>query len=62
MRIAERLLAPIEGLLGALTDPTRRERTMALVLAGYALIWALYGAIAKGSQDINFDMGEAVAW
>jgi len=62
MRIAERLLAPIEGLLGALTDPTRRERTMALVLAGYALIWALYGAIAKGSQDINFDMGEAVGW
>ena len=25
-------------------------------------MWSLYGAIAKGSQDIHFDMGEMVAW
>src|SRR5215468_366179 len=32
------------------------------VLAGYCALWSLYGAIAKGSQDIHFDMGEMVAW
>ena len=62
MPTAGRLLQPIERLHDALTDPAGRERAMALVLAGYAAVWALYGAIAKGSQDINFDMGEAVAW
>ena len=25
-------------------------------------MWSLYGALAKGSQDIHFDMGEMVAW
>src|SRR5262249_16265061 len=28
----------------------------------YCALWALYGAIAKGSQDVHFDMGEMVAW
>ncbi len=55
------LLRPIERLLEALVDPARRERTMAFVLIGYAAAWALYGAIAKGSQDLHFDMGEMVA-
>jgi hypothetical protein len=49
-------------LFDALTDPTRRERTVLLVLAGYAAVWTLYGTIAKSSQDIHFDMGEMVAW
>ena len=35
---------------------------MALLLAGYAAVWTIYGIVAKGSQDIHFDMGEAVAW
>jgi 4-amino-4-deoxy-L-arabinose transferase-like glycosyltransferase len=59
---AGRLLRPIERLYDALTDPVRRERAMAFALCGYAVAWALYGAIAKSSQDIHFDMGEAVAW
>jgi hypothetical protein len=49
-------------LLDALTDPRRRERTVLALLAGYAAIWSVYGTIAKGSQDIHFDMGEMVAW
>src|SRR5215472_2646121 len=49
-------------LMAGLRDPVRRDRTMALVLAGYCGLWTLYGAIAKGSQDIHFDMGEMVAW
>jgi hypothetical protein len=59
--IGGRLLRPIERLLDALVDPARRERTMALVLIGYTAAWALYGALAKGSQDLHFDMGEMVA-
>jgi 4-amino-4-deoxy-L-arabinose transferase-like glycosyltransferase len=58
---AGRLLRPIERLFEALIDPARREHTMAFVLIGYTVVWALYGAIAKGSQDLHFDMGEMVA-
>jgi 4-amino-4-deoxy-L-arabinose transferase-like glycosyltransferase len=57
-----RVLQPIGRLLDALTDPARRERTMAFVLIGYCAAWSLYGALAKGSQDVHFDMGEMVAW
>ena len=53
---------PFERLYDALVDPARCERTMALVLAGYAAVWTLYAVGAKGSQDIHFDMGEMVAW
>src|SRR5262249_30978387 len=28
----------------------------------YAALWTLYGVLAKGSQDLHFDMGELVAW
>jgi len=49
-------------LFDALVDPTRRERTMAGVLACYFAVWSLYAAIAKSSQDIHTDMGEFVAW
>jgi hypothetical protein len=54
--------SPFEKLFDALLDPARRERTMALLLAGYATVWTVYAVIAKGSQDIHFDMGEMVAW
>ena len=47
-----------EHLLDKLDDPTRRERTAALLLVGYAAVWTLYGVIAKGSQDIHIDMSE----
>jgi hypothetical protein len=52
----------LDRLIAALTDPARRERTAMVVLAVYCGLWALYGAIAKGSQDVHFDMGEMVAW
>ncbi len=60
--LVRRARNPFERLLDALIDPARCERTMALLLAGYAAVWSLYGSIAKGSQDIHFDMGEMVAW
>ena len=51
-------LALIERLLDALTDPVRRERAMAVALLGYVAVWTLYGALAKGSQDIHVDLSE----
>jgi 4-amino-4-deoxy-L-arabinose transferase-like glycosyltransferase len=53
---------PFERLFDALLDPARNERTVALLLAAYAIAWTVYGAIAKGSQDLHFDIGEMFAW
>ncbi len=57
-----RVSTALDRLIGALTDPKRCERAVLIVLAAYCAVWTLYGAIAKGSQDIHFDMGEMVAW
>jgi 4-amino-4-deoxy-L-arabinose transferase-like glycosyltransferase len=51
-----------ERIYAALVDDARSERTMALLLACYAVAWSLYASIAKSSQDIHPDMGEMVAW
>jgi hypothetical protein len=53
---------PFERLFAALIDPVRGERTMLVLLAGHAAAWSLYGTIAKGSQDLHFDIGEMFAW
>jgi 4-amino-4-deoxy-L-arabinose transferase-like glycosyltransferase len=53
---------PFARLYDALIDPARCERTMALLLVNYAVIWTAYGTIAKGSQDLHFDIGEMFAW
>jgi hypothetical protein len=53
---------PFERIFAALIDPAKSERTMLILLAGYAAAWSLYGAIAKGSQDLHFDIGEMFAW
>src|SRR5262249_18743105 len=52
----------LDRLIAALTEPARRERAVVAVLAAYCGLWTLHGAIAKGSQDVHFDMGEMVAW
>jgi hypothetical protein len=56
-----RLLTP-HGLVDALVDPMRRERTAVIVLTAYACVWTLYGVIAKGTQDLHFDMAEIREW
>ena len=53
---------PFERIFDALTDPARSERTMLVLLAGYLGAWSIYGAIAKSSQDLHFDIGEMFAW
>ena len=53
---------PFERIFAALIDPAKSERAMLVLLAGYAAAWSLYGAIAKSSQDLHFDIGEMFAW
>jgi 4-amino-4-deoxy-L-arabinose transferase-like glycosyltransferase len=53
---------PFERLFDTLADPAKCERTMLWLLAGYTAAWSLYGAIAKSSQDLHFDIGEMYAW
>ena len=53
---------PFERIFTALIDPSKCERTMLVLLAGYAAAWSLYGTIAKSSQDLHFDIGEMFAW
>ena len=55
-------IEPFGRLFDALVDPARCERTMAVLLACYALTWSLYAAVAHSSQDTHFDMGEMFAW
>ncbi|MBI3703506.1 MAG: glycosyltransferase family 39 protein [Rhizobiales bacterium] len=49
-------------LRAVLTDPAGGERNAILALAAYALLWTLYGTIAKGSQGLHYDMTEVIAW
>jgi 4-amino-4-deoxy-L-arabinose transferase-like glycosyltransferase len=52
----------LDRFISAITDPARRERTVPTLIAAYVFVWTIYGTIAKGSQDVHFDMGEAVVW
>jgi 4-amino-4-deoxy-L-arabinose transferase-like glycosyltransferase len=47
---------------GVLIDPARRERCVLASLAGYLLLWTIYGTIAKSSQGLHYDMTEVIAW
>jgi 4-amino-4-deoxy-L-arabinose transferase-like glycosyltransferase len=49
-------------LVDALSDPARRHRAAIGLVAAYAILWALYAAVAKSSQGINADMGEMLVW
>ena len=50
-----------ERLIDALDHPSGRERNAVLVLLVYVVLWTLYGAVAKGAQDIHADMSEQFA-
>lgn len=49
-------------LVDALADERRGRRTAAALLVLYALLWWAYAVVAKSTQSIHFDMGEAFAW
>lgn len=61
MTIVERGHALAARLTAALADPARRERTVVIALLGYVALWTLYAVIAKGSQDVHYDMAEQLA-
>ena len=58
MTVAGRMRRLAEQFTAALADPVRGERTVAIVLGCYVVLWTLYAVIAKGSQDIHYDMAE----
>jgi hypothetical protein len=60
--LSARFHRALDRLIGGLADPAWADRTAFAVLVGYVAVWSLYGVIAKSSQDIHFDMGEAVVW
>ena len=52
----------VDRRVTALTDPRRREWAIIGMLAGYALLWTLYGLLAKAGQGVHADAAEVVAW
>lgn len=52
----------IARLTDALADPLRRPRAALALVAGYGVLWFVYGLIAKSSQDLNADMAEMIVW
>src|SRR5450631_2484525 len=55
LRAAERIFA-------ALVDPARQNYAIFWVLAGYVVVWTLYGVVSKSTQDIHPDTGELLTW
>jgi 4-amino-4-deoxy-L-arabinose transferase-like glycosyltransferase len=55
-------LTPFERFAEVLVDPRRRDRAVLLALLCYVALWTAYAVLAKGSQDLHFDMGELIAW
>jgi 4-amino-4-deoxy-L-arabinose transferase-like glycosyltransferase len=58
----DRMSGVFASLVDGLCDPARRRRVMLALACAYAAVWALYGVIAKSSQDLNADMAEMVIW
>jgi 4-amino-4-deoxy-L-arabinose transferase-like glycosyltransferase len=55
-------LTPFERFAEVLVDPHRRDRAVLLALLCYVALWTAYAVLAKGGQDLHFDMGELIAW
>ena len=57
-----RITGALDRLIDDLQDPSRRQRSLLLLLAAYALVWTVYGVISRSAQDVNADMAETVIW
>ena len=49
-------------LVEALGDPARARRAALALALGYAALWAIYGIVAKSSQDLHADTAEMIVW
>src|SRR5438105_4026399 len=56
------MLAPLDRLLVALSDPARRKRTLFAILTVYVVLWTAYALLAKATQNVDLDMAELAAW
>ena len=61
-RLLDHVNDMIARLVDGLADPAQRRRAAFVFAAGYALLWFIYGVIAKSSQDLNAGMAEMVVW
>lgn len=52
----------LDRFIDLVTSAKRRDQTVLVALAGYLLVWTLYGIIAKSGQDLHPDMTELIAW
>jgi 4-amino-4-deoxy-L-arabinose transferase-like glycosyltransferase len=62
LSLLRRIDSAFAGLIDGLCDPARRRRVALGLVVGYAVAWAIYGIVAKSSQDVNADMAEMVVW
>jgi 4-amino-4-deoxy-L-arabinose transferase-like glycosyltransferase len=58
----DRINGAFASLIDGLCDPARRRRAALGLVVAYAAAWAIYGIVAKSSQDVNADMAEMVVW
>jgi len=61
-RLSARASDALDRLLARLAAGRTADVTALALLAAYWVVWSAYGIVAKSSQDIHFDMGEAVVW
>jgi 4-amino-4-deoxy-L-arabinose transferase-like glycosyltransferase len=64
-----RLSSPFRGandalarLVDGLSDPARARRAALVFALCYAALWAVYGIVAKSSQDVHADTAEMIVW
>ncbi len=60
--VERRMLAPVERIFGALIDPARQARTVAVLICGFVIVWTLFGVISLGSEDVHPDIMQSLQW
>ena len=60
--LVRRYLAVCERIVAALNDPSRQQRTIALLLLGFVLLWTTHSILVHAPHDAHSDIGEAVGW
>jgi hypothetical protein len=51
-KIAHDITQAFDDFVTAFTKPSQRDYAVLVALAGYLIVWTLYGVVAKGNQDL----------